>query len=365
MYRLAGTIFDGDTEFEGYVEVEDGIITNISRGPCQGDALVKGLIIPAPINAHVHLGDAFITERPPKDLDEAVKPPHGWKHRKLAEASEQQIMEGMERCMATAFDEGTCHLVDFREGGLEGIDILEKARAHQPIGATVLGRPSGLEYDGAEIRNILDKCDGLGISGVMDWDPSGLRKVARDCHAADKVLALHTSEKVREDIEKVLELEPDLLVHMCAASRDDLLLCKEEGVPLVSCPTSNSYFGFTPVLKTALECGLEPMLGTDNAMITGASILRELWVARDLLGDIDRYTLLGLITTKPRKNLKRGDSMGLEEGSPIEVAVYGGPDDDVRSLVDGSIGPTPHAMLIRDRIWRNDDGELQEDADTH
>src|SRR5436305_13267596 len=90
------------------------------------------------------------------------------------------------------------------------------------------------------------------------------------------MLGSHRSERLREDIDKVLGLSAAFLVHMVQATDADLARCAEAGVPLVLCPRSNAFFGLTPDIPRLLRAGVELHLGTDNAMINTPSMLREM-----------------------------------------------------------------------------------------
>jgi cytosine/adenosine deaminase-related metal-dependent hydrolase len=87
---------------------------------------------------------------------------------------------------------------------------------------------------------------------------------------------LHCSERIREDLDRVLDLRPAFLVHMIQATDDDLERCADADVPIVVCPRSNAFFGMTPDIPRMLRAGVELRLGTDNAMINVPSMLNEM-----------------------------------------------------------------------------------------
>ena len=98
------------------------------------------------INSHVHMGDSIAKDcgdgRP---IDEIVKPPHGMKHRILAETS-FRYYQCHERTMEEMLQTGTTTFVDFREGGFEGIDLLNEASKDLPIRKIVLGRHESFKF---------------------------------------------------------------------------------------------------------------------------------------------------------------------------------------------------------------------------
>ena len=80
------------------IVVDDGRIIEISKDAKEGKIIDVGgaIICPSFINGHVHIGDSII-----KDggygltLSEMVKPPNGVKHKALADASDDELVEAM------------------------------------------------------------------------------------------------------------------------------------------------------------------------------------------------------------------------------------------------------------------------------
>src|SRR5208283_1832395 len=91
-----------------------------------------------------------------------------------------------------------------------------------------------------------------------------------------KKFALHASEEIREEPSEYLRPKPDLLVHLTAATPEDLEDVHTAGVTVAVCPRSNALFGRRPDLATLQRLGIPTMLGTDNAMFHAASLFREL-----------------------------------------------------------------------------------------
>ena len=226
-------------------------------------------------NCHTHIGDAFIHIDKSKkwSVEELVAPPHGIKHLLLKKASEEEIMNGMEKAMKIMKSCGTTHFCDFREGGIKGVELIKKVL--NEINAIILGRPVEHIYDKEEIDGILKISNGIGVSSISDWDFWELRKVAEHVHKKKKIFALHASEVVREDINAILDLKPTFVVHMSKANDSDLEIIANEKIPVVVCPRSNAFFGIKTNVKGMLGKGVKLMLGTDNAMITPPNIIEE------------------------------------------------------------------------------------------
>src|SRR2546422_264688 len=129
---------------------------------------------------------------------------------------------------------GTTGFSDFREGGLRGLKLLYAALAVLPMQGLALARPVGLSYDPREVAAILRASDGIAVSSYIDWPRDAIEKLAADARRAKKIFAIHCSERVREEIDAVLDLKPAFLVHMIHATDADLERCADAHVPTSS-----------------------------------------------------------------------------------------------------------------------------------
>ncbi len=328
---------------------EDDVVVEVRSGRSR-DALAAGLILPGLWNAHTHLGDAVVTQELTGTLEQLVAPPNGLKHRILARAKDEAVIAAMRRAMATMLRTGTTGFSDFREGGLKGLKLLYAGLDALPLEDVALGRPVGLAYDAREVAALLRTCDGIAVSAYVDWPSGDLEKLAVDVHRAGKLFAIHCSERIREDIDRVLDLRPAFLVHMVQATDADLQRTADAGVPIVVCPRSNAFFGLTPDLPRMLRAGVELRLGTDNAMINVPSLLREIEFAYRvgrLRGDIPAREILEMALRGRR--LKNPDAAcAIRVGERADLVVLdlpGGPSgfasavrasaSDIRLVVSG------------------------------
>ena len=273
--RVAGWFYDGRRFREGTVGWEEDVILEVRPGRAR-NPVATGLIIPGLWNAHTHLGDAVVTQELTGTLEELVAPPHGLKHRILAKAKDDAVIGAMRRAMATMLRTGTTGFSDFREGGLKGLKLMYAAVAAMPLQGVALGRPMSLEYDARVVSAILRASDGIAVSAYVDWPEDGIQKLAAHVRREKKIFGIHCSERIREDIDKVLDLSPAFLVHMVHATDADLTRCADAAVPIVLCPRSNAFFGMTPDIPHMIRSGVQLLLGTDNAMINVPSMLREI-----------------------------------------------------------------------------------------
>ncbi len=359
MLRVSGWYYDGRRFRSGTVGWEDGVIVEARDGRAR-DAVARGLVIPGLWNAHTHLGDAVVTQELRGSLEDLVAPPHGLKHRVLAKAKDEAVIAAMQRAMATMLRTGTTGFSDFREGGLKGLKLLYAAQAALPLAGVALGRPAGLTYDAREISALLRASDGIAVSAYVDWPAGELERVAADVRRARKIFAIHCSERIREDIDKVLDLSPAFLVHMVQATDSDLERVADAGVPVVVCPRSNAFFGLTPDIPRLLRAGLELRLGTDNAMINVPSVLREIDFAyrvSRMTGEVPARTILDMALAGRRlREPQASCTIRIGERADLVVLdVPGGPSgfasvvrasaSDVRLVVtDGEVWEAPSPL---------------------
>ena len=323
MEFVSGEIFTENGFEKGFLGFEKNIIVESGTSNPPIKPVCKGLIVPSIINAHTHIGDSFIRSKNiklPKDIEELVGASGGLKHRLLREASDDEIINGMEKSIADKIKAGTKYFCDFRENGILGISQLKTALNLRSISSVILSRPDTLTYNKNEVDILLKNSDGIGLSSVSDWDYSELKKVANHTKNNGKIFAIHASERVREDIELVLNLKPDFLVHMVKAEESDLLHVKKCNIPVALCLRSNSFFGLKPNIKLMKKVGIELLLGTDNAMLNSPNILDELKYIKSVTSVFSVDELLNMITYTARKVLNLSPCI-LGPNYPADFAV--------------------------------------------
>ncbi len=354
MHYVAGKILSEDGFSDGYIGFQDGIVAEVGDGDVPS-AVARGIVVPTFVNSHTHLADFIVPINLSLSLEEMVAPPTGLKHRVLESVPRRIQAAGMKRLLDFMRRRGVGRFIDFREGGIEGAETLSSVRREFPS-AFIMGRPRCMKFEEEEATALLQEVEGVGVSGIAEWDYDELLSLAEFVHRKGKMFALHASEKKNEDIDKILQLKPSFLVHMTVASDDDLRACAAEKVPIVSCPRSNFFFGMTPPLARMLKLGIQLSLGTDNAMVTMPDILSEMDFAARLLRQQNMAELdcvLRMAIHNGRKILNQTHTIAMKPGIRCDFTVIESKNGDpVTDLVLRSGSEDPLLVCDGQRIWK-------------
>jgi cytosine/adenosine deaminase-related metal-dependent hydrolase len=334
---VEGAILDRDGSRRASVRLHNGRVIEVGQPGTlrrRGDERrIRGIVVPAPVNAHTHLGDSVSTSEPPAGpVESLVASPDGYKFRLLAERSRSEKVRAIRGALRRMRKEGTAAVIDFREEGAPGENLLRAAATGSGVRTLILGRPLARPVDREELAEVLEAGDGIGLSSARDESSETRQVVARACHRAGKWFGLHASEAVREPPDSFLQPRPDLLVHLAEATRDDLGAVAEAKVAVVVCPRSNALFGRQPDLAGMEREGIRMMLGTDNAMFHAPSIWRELefaYVATRLRGrPVSAEFLARSALVEPYRWLGTPEGASISAGSTAVPLVLRLPADD-------------------------------------
>ena len=307
MEYISGEILTKDGFKKGHIGFQNKKIIEFGSKKPKKKPIATGLIIPTLINSHTHIGDHFIKKLKinlPKNIEKLVAPPNGLKHKLLNDTQEKEIINGMKESINIMSNSGTSKFFDFRENGISGIIQLNKAtRDNKNISPVILSRPNQLRYNKDEINLILNNSQGIGLSSITDWNYSEILKIAKHTKIKKKIFTIHASERLRENIDQILDLKPDFLIHMNYATESDLIRVKENNISIVICPRSNKFFKLKTNYKIMEKLDINLMLGTDNAMINNPNILTELKYYKKINKIDSTEKLLNMITYNPRKAL--------------------------------------------------------------
>ncbi len=323
MEYVSGDILSEEGFRKGYIGFAHNTIVELGLGNPPKKPRCKGVIVPLVVNAHTHIGDSFIATKNidlPRDIKKLVAPPHGLKHQLLKEASDDDVIAGMEHSITLMKNSGTGLFCDFREGGIDGIHQLQRALRLGGTSCFMFARPATLIYDASEMDRLLSHAQGIGVSSISDWEYSELEKIAHHTKKRGKLFALHASERIREDIDAILDLKPDILVHMIQATSSDFMRVQQEGIAIVMCPRSNAFFDLQPPVDLMKRAGVDLMIGTDNAMITSPNVVDEVkyLIKKEMPCSLEE--VLTMITYTPRKVLNWDDHI-LGPNSPANFIV--------------------------------------------
>jgi len=262
------------------------------------------LLIPGLINSHTHIGDSIAKDIAlDKDPDSKINPIFGIKQKILKETEPRKLIYYMRKTVKSMLKKGTTTFVDFREGGLDGVLLMQKALSNTPIRSIILGRieyyqskeqikrntPIPQSYQN-QIDTLLKNCDGIGISGSNENSDSSLKqfskiKKIRAIHCAETKQSYLKSKQTtrRTEPKRSMLLKPDFLVHMTYASKSDLKFVSKKIKGIVVCPRANASLAEgIPNIVQMMEMNCNITIGTDNVMINSPDLFREmdfLWKA--------------------------------------------------------------------------------------
>lgn len=352
MQYVSGKVLTEDGFREGHVGFEDGIIREVGSGRAR-ENIAEGIILPTLTNAHTHIADYVVPVDLSLSLAEVVAPPDGLKYRVLRSTPEQNQREAIAHISELMFRRGISAFADFREGGVRGASLMSSARWARPH---VLGKPIAPRFDREEIAELLKITDGVGPSAVSDWDYEELRELSEFVRSKGKTFAIHCSERIREDLDKILDLRPSYIIHMTQATDADLERCAQLDVPIVVCPRSNMFFGMVPPLARMVRAGVTVALGTDNAMISMPDLFVEMEFAARLLRQQGMSRLdcvLPMVSSNGRKIINQGQLLEFEPDRACDLMVvrskHGEPLTD---LLLRTAGEEPLLVCAGDRTWR-------------
>jgi cytosine/adenosine deaminase-related metal-dependent hydrolase len=352
MQYVSGKVLTREGFRDGHVGFEDGLIKEVGSGRAN-ENVAEGIIVPTFTNAHTHIADYVVPVDLSLSLAEVVAPPNGLKYRVLASTPEERQRDAIAYMSEFMFRRGISTFADFREGGVKGASLMSSAEWARPF---VLGKPRSPVFDREEIAELLKITNGIGPSSITDWDYEELRELSEFVRSRGKTFALHCSERIREDLDKVLDLRPSYIIHMTQATDADLERCAQLGMPVVVCPRSNLFFGMVPPLERMVRAGVTLALGTDNAMISMPDLFVEMEFAARLLrqqgmGRLD--CVLPMVSSNGRKIINQGQLLEFEPGRACDLMVvrskHGEPLTD---LVLRTAGEEPLLVCAGDRTWR-------------
>ena len=293
-----GIVLKGEdlTPVRENIVIDDGIIIEMAKDVCEGKIIdaTDSIVCPTFLNGHTHIGDSIIKDEGyGLSLGEMVKPPNGVKHKALANAEDGEIIDAMKKSMWDMFESGTTHFIDYREGGIKGVELLRKASKNLPVTPVILGRDDSFYGQNPDlrkvkiaIRKLLKLADGIALSGFGEISDEVASLITSECRKAGKISSIHVAESMhlqddslrdfnKTEIQRGVDADFNQLVHCTNPRNNDLELIKNSNV--VVCPRANATLnvGVAP-LNEMFSKGIKPLLGSDNLMLNSPNLFREL-----------------------------------------------------------------------------------------
>lgn len=269
--------------------------------PIKGEQIVdcEGLLMmPSFVNSHTHIGDSIGKDVGiNSDVESKIHPVTGFKQRILKKSEISHLTSFIQNSCISMLRKGITTFIDFREGGLEGVNILKHAVSTIPIRSIILGRINYyqdaksikkntplVKQQKSNLAELLQNCDGMGISGPNEFSDSVLKYFSKQ----KKIHAIHSAEtQESEAISKrittktetcrALLTKPNFLVHMTHASKKDLQLASKNKASIVVCPRANGALAEgIPNITLMIEAGCNVAIGTDNVMINSPDMFKEM-----------------------------------------------------------------------------------------
>lgn len=260
---------------------------------CEGMLMMPGLV-----NSHTHVGDSIGKDIGiDSSVESKIHPVGGFKQKILKNTEKSHLVSFIRNSCISMIRNGITTFIDFREGGLEGVDLLRRATEGLAIRPVVMARINYYQDLGmikknrslpekkkSELAALLKNCSGLGISGPNEFSDSALlhfgkQKTIRAIHSAETKESNSLSERNtgRSETQRALLAKPDMLVHMTYASRRDLDLAARRKATVVVCPRANGALAEgIPDIGLMLGAGCNVTIGTDNVMVNSPDMFREM-----------------------------------------------------------------------------------------
>jgi len=275
-------------------------------------------VLPGLVNAHTHAGDCFLAEAAvPLTLEEAFFRPDGYKYRALESIDPNRHIRHMCDFLIEMAATGTIAHVDFREQGAEGARRLREASRLSGVRSFILSQFQNSPFSEPELESgtaplptafreeleeILRISDGFSESTMNDLTDAAWTEIRELITTSHRARAVHCLEndgyrdlsiahRGKGDLARALDLyDPDLIVHLTTANEEEIALMAASGKPAVINPRANAALGLPlPPVNALLEAGVPLLLGTDNGILNGPDLFRELdftWrLARSQQGD--------------------------------------------------------------------------------
>ena len=330
----------------GHIVIKDGLIKQAGVGNYHDfnyeDRILDGsgvLACPGFINSHTHVGDSV-----GKDIginfsfNRRVHPIQGIKKKILESTERDTQVKFIRGSLISMIKKGIVAFADFRESGIDGIELLNEALSGLDIKPVILGRPdfyfdlSKSPINESIPQSVIDMtieilkiANGLGISGANENTDEAMRQyrnlIRQNTVKSDSLIAIHAAESPdtgnysvsmtgRRELDRIFDfLSPNFVVHLTHASDYEINTLAKNGTGIVVCPRSNGVLGVGfPRIAKMIRSKCCVGIGTDNIMLNSPDMFREMdyiWKFSRTLGQpISAREILKMATINGGKILK-------------------------------------------------------------
>jgi cytosine/adenosine deaminase-related metal-dependent hydrolase len=366
---------------DGYVTVGGGKVLESGRGKGPKDTRTKdhgfGVMMPALVNAHTHLDLTPLAGTLPTG--------HGfvpWVEEVItgkAALTDEDIAKGIVEGRRLLLDSGCALAGDHRSFRLRD-NSREKPVMH------VFHEYLGSDFPRAGIANG-NPFSSLAAHAPHTTAPALIRILKDQCRQRNQVFSMHVAESLEErefitgvkgnwaefltgrgisfagwglpapspvrHLERLGVLdERTLAVHLVETDKGDLEILKQKGVCVCLCPRSNrNLLARLPDVKTMLDMGMQPALGTDSlASVSSLDLFAEMRFLANEVPDIPPREIVAMGTVNGAQALHREETWGtLEPGKQADILFASlqatRSESLLESLLDGALPVSPEWVI--------------------
>ncbi len=269
------------------IDDDNGIIVSIKKVSTieekEADIILpqSSVLLPSFINSHTHIADAYIKDKGYNLELEEVFSAKGLKNEFLNSVNSTTLHLSLTNSLEQLTKNGFSSFLDFREGGVDGVNTLIEVSKGFNIRPFIFARPLTLC---SSLKSLpLDKIAGFGFADVFSFNTEIVEEMLSLIKTNPKLLsAIHLSENelIREesfasfDVSDIVytysHFIPSIIVHGTYIDIEkEISYLKNSNTAIISCPLTNLYYGLKfPPLTTYFQHNIPVGLGTDNVMTT-------------------------------------------------------------------------------------------------
>lgn len=323
-----------------HIVVVDGVIKEINQGFSEDADYTTGVVLPLPVNAHVHLNDYRVPEHCIGYSLGAYVGSKGIKH-PLIQLVKDPILP--DELIDIIVQYGI--IIDYQEHFWR---CKEFKKEMSKYGVEYIGLSRPKLHDRTGLEEVLMNCDGIGISNPLrlpSWIAYELSYISYG-----RIVSAHVSETQSMErhgsLHYLLNYRVKLphIVHGVYLEDWEYRVLAEEDIVLVVNPRSNLWFtGKMPRINRALEHGVKIAIGTDNAGCFHPDVWADTLLLYMIYSNLDPRIILEMVTINGYLAARR-EPYVVEEG---REAYFMGADLGIANHRTGNI----YGSIINRIMW--------------